>query len=312
MNTKKGVVTNEPDGYKVAFKRVLNHPIENVWKAITDPQELKYWFTDIEMDFKPGGKMIIRFRDEAKTASNGEVVKIAAPHRFEWTWEGELAVFELKKIDNNKTELTFTYSKMAKDYAVNAPAGFHLLMDRLEDRLNGSETIYPFGTESNEPEILVHYAADVYENSPDAVKQEPVIVEKTFNAPAEKVWKAITDKDQMKQWYFDLDKFELKEGFVFKFAGQGKEGEEYIHVCTITEIIPKKKLQYSWTYEGYAGYSLVTFYLNEVDGKTTVKLTHHGLETFPQETGAFARANFNEGWNHIIGIALPEFLEKHG
>lgn len=311
MNNQRGVITNETDGYKVSFKRTLNHPIENVWKAITDPQELKYWFTDVEMDFKPGGKMVIRFRDEAKTVSNGEVVKIDPPHRFEWTWEGELAVWELKKISNNKTELTFTYSKMPQEYAINAPAGFHTILDRLEDRLNGSQKTYPFGTESNEPEILVHYAADVYQHSPQAMKQEPVVVEKTVDAPIEKVWKAITDKDQMKQWYFDLDKFELKKGFEFKFAGQGKEGEEYIHLCTITEIIPKKRLQYSWRYQGYPGYSLVTFDLAEVGGKTKVKLTHHGLETFPQETGAFARANFNEGWNHIIGISLPEFLEKN-
>lgn len=310
MHTKKGVVTSESEGYKVAFKRMLNHPIETVWKAITDPQELRYWFTDVEMDSRPGGKMSIRFRDEAKTVTSGQVVTIDPPHRFEWTWEDELAVFELKPIGDNRTELRFTYSKMAKDYAVNAPAGFHTLLDRLEERLNGGNTIYPFGAEKSDPGILVHYAADVYENTPDAVKQQPVAVEKMYTAPVEKVWKAITDKAQMKQWYFDLDAFELKEGFVFRFTGQGKDGQHYLHICTITEVIPNRKLQYSWTYQGYPGYSLVTFYLEATSEGTKLRLTHHGLETFPQDKGTFARENFNEGWNHLIGISLPEFLAK--
>lgn len=310
MNTKHGIITSEADGYKVAFKRVFNHPIEKVWQAITDPGQLKYWFTDIDMEFKPGGKMTIYFRDEARSTSYGEIVQIEPPHRFVWTWEGELAVWELKKLDNNKTELAFTYSKMAKEYAINAPAGFHTMLNRLEERLDGNETIYPFGTETSEVELVMKYNADIYEHLPQAVKQEPVSIEKLYNAPVEKVWKAITDKQQMKQWYFDLDKFELKEGFEFKFAGQGKEGFEYIHICRITEIIPNKKLQYSWQYEGYSGYSLVTFLLSEVGKQTKLRLTHHGLETFPQETTAFARENFNEGWNHIIGISLPEFLEK--
>ena len=28
-------------------------------------------------------------------------------------------------------------------------------------------------------------------------------MERVYNAPVERVWSAITDKDQMKQWYFD-------------------------------------------------------------------------------------------------------------
>ena len=36
------------------------------------------------------------------------------------------------------------------------------------------------------------------------MKQEPLVIERTLNAAIEKVWQAITGKDQMKQWYFDL------------------------------------------------------------------------------------------------------------
>src|SRR4029079_1721585 len=89
----------------------------------------------------------------------------------------------------------------------------------------------------------------------------PFTIEKTLNAPVSKVWKAITDKDEMKQWYFDLAEFKPEVGFEFRFNGQGKKGENYLHVCKITEVVPEKKLTHSWRYDGYEGNSYVTFEL---------------------------------------------------
>lgn len=43
------------------------------------------------------------------------------------------------------------------------------------------------------------------------MKSEPVVIERTFDIPIQKVWKAITDKEQMKHWYFDLA--ELKKAY---------------------------------------------------------------------------------------------------
>lgn len=42
------------------------------------------------------------------------------------------------------------------------------------------------------------------------MKNEPFVIERTFYSPVEKVWKAITDKDQMKEWYFDVPQFNPK------------------------------------------------------------------------------------------------------
>lgn len=138
---------------------------------------------------------------------------------------------------------------------------------------------------------------------------EPFVIERTFNAPAEKVWKAITDRDQMKQWYFDLKEFKPEVGFEFQFEG-GKDDRIYLHRCTITEVIEGKKLTYSWRYEGFAGISFVTFELFDEGSSTRLKLTHAGLETFPANNPDFAKENFAEGWTYIIGTSLPGFIEK--
>jgi uncharacterized protein YndB with AHSA1/START domain len=138
-----------------------------------------------------------------------------------------------------------------------------------------------------------------------------VFTEQTYNAPVAAVWKALTDQKEMKVWYFDMSDFKPAIGFAFTFSGQGKDGESYLHHCTVTEVEKEKKLQYSWRYDGYEGISFVTFELFPDGNTTSVKLTHEGLETFPvTANNAFAKENFVAGWNHLLGISLKEFVEK--
>ena len=139
---------------------------------------------------------------------------------------------------------------------------------------------------------------------------QPIILEQLFDAPASKVWKALTDKNEMKNWYFDLIEFKAEAGFKFQFVGGQEGGIQYLHLCEITEVIPGKKLTYSWCYKGYSGASYVTFELFEQENKTLLKLTHKGIETFPKENPDLAIGNFVEGWNHIIHTSLKDYLEK--
>lgn len=141
------------------------------------------------------------------------------------------------------------------------------------------------------------------------MKNQPFVIERTYNAPVEKVWKAITDKNEMKQWYFDLAEFKLEKGFEFTFDA-GDKGNLYRHICKITEIIPNKKLSYSWRYKDYQGDSHVSFELFSEGDQTRLKLTHEGLETFPQNNPSFAKESFAAGWTGIIGKSLKEYIEK--
>ena len=38
----------------------------------------------------------------------------------------------------------------------------------------------------------------------------PIIVEETYNFTHELVWEALTIKSKMKEWYFNIEDFELK------------------------------------------------------------------------------------------------------
>ncbi len=141
------------------------------------------------------------------------------------------------------------------------------------------------------------------------MKNEPFTIEPTYNAPVMQVWNALTNKDEMKQWYFDVPAFKPVVGCEFTFTGKGSKGEEYIHLCKVTEVIPGKKIAYTWQYEGYPGGSEVMFELFDEGSKTKLKLTHSGLETFAAGNPDFAKESFAGGWNHFVNNALPKYLE---
>jgi len=137
---------------------------------------------------------------------------------------------------------------------------------------------------------------------------EAVIVERTFNAPVARVWKALTEVNQMREWYFDLKEFKPEVGFEFEFVVE-HEGNRYHHLCKVAEVIPQKKIAYTWRYKGEPGDSLVTIELFPESNMTRLRLRHEGLDTFPK-TPAYARKNFEQGWTQIIGTELKKFVEK--
>jgi uncharacterized protein YndB with AHSA1/START domain len=142
------------------------------------------------------------------------------------------------------------------------------------------------------------------------MQNEAIVIEQSFQSPIETLWKAITNKDEMKIWYFDFQEFIPEVDFEFQFWGGPSEDRQYLHLCKITEVAPFKKLAYSWRYDGYKGNTVVTFQLSEAGDLSYLKLTHEGLETFPEDNTDFARENFVEGWNWIIGKSLKEYIEN--
>ncbi|MBA2499381.1 MAG: SRPBCC domain-containing protein [Chitinophagaceae bacterium] len=137
---------------------------------------------------------------------------------------------------------------------------------------------------------------------------DPIVKVVVLNAPVDQVWKAITDKNEMKNWYFDLPEFEPKVGAKFQFYGEN-EGRRFLHLCEVKEVVEYEKISYTWMYEGQNIETLVSFELFPEGAQTRVKLTHTGLEKLPQDRD-FAKSNFDKGWTEIIQKSLKEYAEK--
>ncbi|SFN02523.1 Uncharacterized conserved protein YndB, AHSA1/START domain [Chryseobacterium oleae] len=138
----------------------------------------------------------------------------------------------------------------------------------------------------------------------------PITVQYEFNAPAEKIWKALTDKNEMKSWYFTIRDFDLELGKKFDFY-ESCDGGKYLHRDRILEIIPNKKLKHSWAYPELSdAVTIVTWELQPEEDGTLVTLTHENIEGFEGLGETFSRTSFTEGWKSIIGHSLREYLEK--
>ena len=75
---------------------------------------------------------------------------------------------------------------------------------------------------------------------------QPFEIERLLNAPVTNVWDALTKNEQLKEWYFQIADFKPVVGFEFQFIGKTEENKEYLHLCKVTEVVPGKKLVYSW------------------------------------------------------------------
>lgn len=314
MNTELGKITREQDGFKVVFDRTLNHSIERVWDAITNPEKLKVWFTDFEMKLESGSKIKIIFRDEHKTVTNGEILEVSPPNRFVWTWEGELAVWELTKLGENKCRLLFTYSKLSDQYAVGASGGFHTLMDRLELVLNGRQESWPFGTEEFDPvqiQLRETYGQSLYDEFPDLEKHNPIVMQREFDVPVARLWEALTKNEQLKDWYFDFrGNFKAEVGHVFEWSAGPSPEEQWLHRGKILEVILNEKLVHSWEYPGYKGLGTLIWKLTRVsDSKSILTLRFEFTEGFDTTVDALRRKNFLAGWTEIVNGSLVEFLK---
>lgn len=140
--------------------------------------------------------------------------------------------------------------------------------------------------------------------------QDPIQIEQTFNVPSEKVWHALTDLDEMRQWYFsNIPSFEAKVGFETQFTVQ-VEDRAFHHQWKVTEVIPQQKIAYEWTFDGYPGRGVSLFELKGNDKETTLRLTATVIEKYPDDIPEFKRESGVAGWNYLLKESLKYYLQS--
>ncbi len=291
--------SNTPDR-ELHISRLFDAPIDLVWEVFTTPGNIKNWwgpngFTNTihKMDVRPGGEWdFIMHGPDGTDYENKNVYKEVVKH--------ERIVFDHVSAPKHITTIVFTAQ------GEKTLIDWHMLFESKEQFEQVVKTFKADeGLKQNLEKLQVYMTINA-----GAKKDPDVIIERTYNAPIDTVWEAISNRDKMAKWYFDLAAFRPEVGFEFSFTG-GKEGREFLHLCKVTKVIPGKLLAYTWRYDGYSGSSEVTFELFAEGSNTRVKLTHTGIETFPVIPHKdLAKENFVAGWTHILGTSLKEYLEK--
>jgi uncharacterized protein YndB with AHSA1/START domain len=130
--------TLEPAGdrWRLRFTRTLRHDPETVWRAITDPDQLKAWFPlSVNGEWNVGAKLTFSEESADKPDFHGEVRTVVPPRLLEYTWGPDLLRFEIEPAPDGCTlTLLDTFDEQGK--AARDAAGWHVCLDRLAATLD--------------------------------------------------------------------------------------------------------------------------------------------------------------------------------
>ena len=130
--------------------------------------------------------------------------------------------------------------------------------------------------------------------SQTAENPRTVIIERTFNHPPEKLWRALTEASLLAQWLLKND-FEPSVGQRFQFRSEPMPQWDGRIDCEVLVVEPLKRLSYRWNALGLE--SVVLFTLTADDGGTRVRMEHSGFREDQQQ--AYVGAKY--GWQKFFG-----------
>lgn len=194
------------------FERRLAHPVQRVWRAVTEPAELAQWFV-APVAWTPA--LGETFEGEGQA---GEIVALEEPTLLRWTWGEERYAFELAP-DGDGCLLVFTHVFDDRyGPAAQHAAGWETYLDRLEAALAGGH-LSEEDAHGAIGELHERYAARfgqdpapgrrmiaslafrdlTLEEDDDAGPR--LRLERRLRHPVERVWRAISDPGELAHWF---------------------------------------------------------------------------------------------------------------
>lgn len=136
-----------------------------------------------------------------------------------------------------------------------------------------------------------------------AEARRTIRIDYDFPFAAEKVWRCLTDDALLARWLMPNDfRAEVGHRFTFRTQPMPSAGFDGIVRCEVLEVVPLKRLSYSW--RGGAIDTIVTWTLEERPGGTLLHLVHDGFG--PADTMAFE--GLGQGWQKMKSGRILEVL----
>jgi uncharacterized protein YndB with AHSA1/START domain len=144
MTIADGTLEKRDDGRAVIrFERRIGHPVERVWAAVTEPDEMIGWWGAGEVDLREGGRFDVRWlntdEDGNSAHMHGTITALEPPRLLEVSGDihGVLR-FELEPAGDAATVLRFTSTlELPEEYRTKVLAGWHTHLDALATALDG-------------------------------------------------------------------------------------------------------------------------------------------------------------------------------
>jgi uncharacterized protein YndB with AHSA1/START domain len=132
-----GRITRGSDGRAtIHFERVYDYRPEELWAALTEPDQLRGWLGEVEIDLRLGGRVVIRFGETDDQVTEGTIRELDAPRllEYDWTYPGETdSVLRLELEPRGQgTLLVLDHRRLPVAAAAGYGAGWHSHLDALE------------------------------------------------------------------------------------------------------------------------------------------------------------------------------------
>lgn len=135
-----GVIRKTGETFEIVFVRRLKHPIEKVWAALTVPERIADWFTQMTFtpDLRLGAAVTVTFE---KPEVDGRMVALDPPRLLAWTWPhpdhpDSVVRCELASVDGGCV-LTFSQGGMSRKHLPGVCAGWHTYLEGLGEAAAG-------------------------------------------------------------------------------------------------------------------------------------------------------------------------------
>ncbi len=119
-----------------------------------------------------------------------------------------------------------------------------------------------------------------------------------LKADAETVWRFLTDKDKLGQWFFSADS-DLTARSDYVLQGEADDGSK-VRKCwgSVLELDRPNKLVYTFTIEPLGGaMTTVTWRLEQVHGGTRLMLEHEGIDAAAGDSALSLLMALDGGWD---------------
>jgi uncharacterized protein YndB with AHSA1/START domain len=143
-----GDVLRRGDQWGLRYERLLFHPPERVWRALTESDDLRHWMPcDIVGERREGADLDLVFWPDhveryaiEEPVTHGKILAWDPPRVFEWTWDTDVLRWELEPVERGTRLTLTTWLGKDVDVAKDAAAGYHVCLDQLIELLDEGST----------------------------------------------------------------------------------------------------------------------------------------------------------------------------
>jgi uncharacterized protein YndB with AHSA1/START domain len=133
-------LTQDDGIWVLVLDRILEHPCEEVWAALTEAEQIPSWgpFTSDKDLTTTGAVRLAHINMPEEDEKQGYVLEVNAPHLLVFRWGDDILRWELSS-DGDKTFLVLRHSFADRKQAPSYAAGWHLCLDGLIGTLDGEK-----------------------------------------------------------------------------------------------------------------------------------------------------------------------------